>query len=1226
MGQIILSQVGSAIGSAALPNGVNVFGAQVSGAAIGSTIGSFAGRAIDTALAPPIDGPRVHALHVMESREGAGVPSVYGRMRVGGQLIWASRFRERRREQSAGKGGPKIANYTYTVSIAVAIAEGPISRVDRVWANGEALRLADYNWRLYRGDDNQSADPLIEAVEGAGNVPAYRGLAYIVFEDLPLDRFGNRLPQLNFEVVRASQEDGGLRDIVRGVNIIPASGEFVYGQQIVRERHFPGIERALNMNNGAGDANFMRSLDQLRNDLPAATSAALTVGWFGNDLRAGECVIRPGVETRERHTVPYEWSVAGQDRSAARIVSQDGGAANYGGTPADRAVVEGIQAMKAQGIAVTLSPFLLMDVPAGNELPDPYGAAEQAAFPWRGRITVSTDGSPEAREDINAFLGTDHDYGFRHFILHHARLAVEAGGVDTLLIGSEMIGLTRVRDQLGAFPFVEGLIQLAADVREIVGAGTAVSYAADWTEYGAYAPGDGSGDVLFPLDPLWTSDDIDFVGVDWYPPAGDWRDGAEHLDALAGYQGADDPAYLESQMAGGEAYDWYYASPADRDAQVRTPIADTAHGEHWVFRQKDLAGWWASDHHARPGGVRNGSTTGWTGGLKPVRLMEIGFPAVDKGGNAPNLFYDPKSAESGLPPYSSGARNDVYQRRALEAALLWWQSQDFVERAFVWAWDARPWPDFPSRQDIWSDGPNWAYGHWLNGRTGLITMAEVAQHLGQRAGVALNAAGLPGLVEGMALDGPMSLRRALEPLNVLQPMACHEREGGLVLGPVPGKASISVGPDQLAEPLPVLTRPLLDKQPGRLSLGFVSPAGNYAPASVDARSDAGDPRYTVQASIPLVLSEAVAIELAQGMLDSFLEGETAEITLPPAFLTLEPGDMIEVAGLDGTWLIGDATDDRISRRLTLARPTGAMSLLAGTTPRAGSTAPGFAAAELVLIDGPTLPGAAGTGPMLAVSGNPWPGRVGILAGPDASSLAPRADVTMPARIGRLAAPLGAGVAGRWDRANGLIVEMHDADLSSATELAALAGENLALVQVADGWELVAFRTAELLSGNQWLLSDLLRGLKGSDPAGTPAGAIVVIVDRSLVFAEFQADETGLPLVWQAGDGEMQTFVHSDKAGLPWPIAHLKALSMPGGSVKLSWMPRGADIPDSWDRPDPLTARIYSVEAETSGEITHTELVTTASILVPDGVELVRVAEVGTDGRRGPWVSITLGAS
>ncbi len=253
-----------------------------------------------------------------------------------------------------------------------------------------------------------------------------------------------------------------------------------------------------------------------------------------------------------------------------------------------------------------------------------------------------------------------------------------------------MTGLTRIRDETGAFPFVEALQSLAAEVRAIVGPDVRISYAADWTEYGAFVPQDDSGDVLFPLDPLWADPNIDFVGLDWYPPMGDWRDGTEHLDALAGYQAPDDADYLAANLQGGEAYDWYYASDQDRALQQRTPIADTAHGEDWIFRQKDMLGWWANSHYQRPSGIRDSSATAWRPRMKPIRLIEIGYPAVDRGGNAPNLFYDPKSSESALPPFSRGVQDDLFQRNALAVALPFWQAQPGIEQVLVWAWDGRP--------------------------------------------------------------------------------------------------------------------------------------------------------------------------------------------------------------------------------------------------------------------------------------------------------------------------------------------------------------------------------------------------------------------------------------------------------------------------------------------------------------------------------------------------------
>ena len=153
-------------------------------------------------------------------------------------------------------------------------------------------------------------------------------------------------------------------------------------------------------------------------------------------------------------------------------------------------------------------------------------------------------------------------------VLHQAFLAKAAAGVTAFVIGTELRGLTWVRSSADTYPFVNALMALAADAKAILGSGTKVVYAADWSEYFGHQPADGSGDVHFHLDPLWSSSNIDAIGIDIYWPLADWRDGRDHLDAIAGATSIYDPAYLQSNVNGGEGFDWYYASDADRDAQI----------------------------------------------------------------------------------------------------------------------------------------------------------------------------------------------------------------------------------------------------------------------------------------------------------------------------------------------------------------------------------------------------------------------------------------------------------------------------------------------------------------------------------------------------------------------------------------------------------------------------------------------------------------------------------
>ncbi|MDZ4373902.1 MAG: glycoside hydrolase TIM-barrel-like domain-containing protein, partial [Phenylobacterium sp.] len=567
MAQVILSSVGQAVGGP-----------------IGAVIGSTLGRAIDQRVISSLEparqkGPRLETLKVQGTAEGAPMACVFGRARVTGQVIWAARFREARHTESAGKGGPRTIEYAYSLSFAVALCEGEIDGIGRVWADGRPMDLSGLTMRVHRGGEGQTPDPLIEAIEGAA--PAYRGTAYVVFEDLPLGPYGNRPPQLAFEVFRRARGDAPrLEDRLEGVCLIPGAGEFVLATEPVMRRE--GLTRTTpeNLHAAVGRTDLAVSLDQLLSQCPNLKRVSLVVGWFGDDLRAGHCTIRPGVERADKPTEPLTWSVAGLNRAEAHLISQRDSGPAYGGTPSDDSVRQAVSELKARGLEVTLYPFVFMDVAAGNGLPDPYGGAEQAAYPWRGRVR-GVDGAG-ATADVEAMFGPADGWGLRRLALHYAALAEETGA-DGLLIGSEMRGLTTTRDADGGFPAVAQLRTLAAECRAVVGPEVAISYAADWSEYAGLRDG---GEVAFHLDALWADANIDYVGVDWYPPLGDWRSGDGGLDGEA-FAGPDDAAYLAAQVVGGEGFDWFYASDTDRAAQVRTPITDTAHGEDWVFRVKD---------------------------------------------------------------------------------------------------------------------------------------------------------------------------------------------------------------------------------------------------------------------------------------------------------------------------------------------------------------------------------------------------------------------------------------------------------------------------------------------------------------------------------------------------------------------------------------------------------------------------------------------------------------
>ena len=140
-------------------------------------------------------------------------------MRVAGTVIWSTELKESSETSGGGKGKPKTTTYSYSASFAVALSSRPIESVGRIWADGNLLRgsagdlKVGGQTRLYRGLNDQQPEPLITAAEGA-HVPAFRDCAYIVFEDLELGDFGNRIPALTFEVFADSGATVSLVDLV----------------------------------------------------------------------------------------------------------------------------------------------------------------------------------------------------------------------------------------------------------------------------------------------------------------------------------------------------------------------------------------------------------------------------------------------------------------------------------------------------------------------------------------------------------------------------------------------------------------------------------------------------------------------------------------------------------------------------------------------------------------------------------------------------------------------------------------------------------------------------------------------------------------------------------------------------------------------------------------------------------------------------------------------------
>ncbi len=1303
MATILLSVAGAALGSAV---GGSFLGLSMT--AVGRFIGAGLGRALDQRLmgagSETVETGRIERFRLAGAGEGAAVPQVWGRMRVGGQVIWATEFTEHVRKQKVsgggGKGSPRsettVKSYSYSVSLALALCEGEITGVNRVWADGAEIAARDLDMRVYTGSRDQAPDPKMEAVEGAGMVPAYRGTAYVVIEDLMLERFGNRVPQFSFEVTRPELADtADVPGAIRGVAMIPGTGEYALATRPVYLNYGGGAQGAVNLNTPAESPDFLVSLNQLRDELPACRAASLVVSWFGDDLRCGECSIRPKVEQAKWDSAQMPWSVSGLARAAAGQVPQLDGRPVYGGTPADASVIEALRVMAARGLEVVYYPFVLMDQMAGNGLTDPWTGAEgQPALPWRGRITLSRapgqDGSPDgtaaAEAEVADFFGTaaaadfsvsgeeviysgPDEWSFRRFILHQAALCAAAGGVSAFCIGSEMRALTQIRGTAG-FPAVEALRALAGECRALLGPGVKIGYAADWSEYFGYHPQDGSSDVYFHLDPLWSDPQIDFIGIDNYMPIADWRDGDDHADAAWG--AIYNPDYLMANVAGGEGHDWYYPSSEARAAQRREPITDGSHGEPWVYRYKDLRGWWSNRHHERIGGVRQALPTGWEPQSKPIWFTELGCAAVDKGANQPNKFLDPKSSESDLPRYSNGLRDELMQRQYLRAVHAYWNEPAHnpvselygapmidMSRALVWAWDARPYPWFPGLGALWSDGSNYRRGHWLNGRCSARTLASVVAEVCARAGAQeVDVSRLWGWVRGYHLDRVSDARAALQPLLLAHGVDAIERDGALVFLPRRGRRAVALDPASLVhdpgeESDLLLTRAADAEMAGRLRLRFVEADGDHAICGEEVVLPDTQTHAVAETELTMALTRAEGrMVLERWLAEARIARETLRFVLPPSQLPLGAGDIIELPGDSGPLRARiDQVEIGSHQKIEAVRIEPETYLPADMGDGDPLLRPYAAPVPVqpLFLDLPLMSGEeVAHAPHLAVTASPWPGSVAVYDSASDADYVLNEIIAARATVGVTETPLQAAPTGRVDRGEALQVQLRSGALQSVSEEALLGGANVMAIGdgTPDNWELFQFRDAQLLEPGRWLLSHRLRGQAGSDgvmPGAWPAGSWVVLIDGSaqqIALAPAQRRQARHFRIGPARRGyDDPSYVHRllafDGNGLrPYRPAHLRAAVLGGTALALSWVRRTRIDGDDWDLPEvPLgeESESYLARVTQGGAVVREQFCTAPSWTydpAQDGLTggyEVQVAQVSARYGPGPLARLALSA-
>jgi hypothetical protein len=657
--------------------------------------------------------------------------------------------------------------------------------------------------------------------------------------------------------------------------------------------------------------------------------------------------------------------------------------------------------------------------------------------------------------------------------------------------------------------------------------------------------------------------------------------------------------------------------------------------------------------------------------MKPVWFTETGCPAVNRGANQPNVFYDQKSAQSQLPWFSTGARDDLIQRRYLAAHLRHWQSGEQAnpvstvygtgmvppDRIWIWAWDARPFPEFPQSSSVWSDGANWHRGHWLNGRLGGCPLDQLIDRILADYGIEHLPSQADGFLDGFVIGEVAPLRASLEPLAGLFNLVVREEEGRLRFISKEYLDDTSIAEGDLVQngeaAAFVETVSGEVELPREMTLTHGDLFASYEGVTSQSRRLETASDRSVSMNAPAILPPSTGESLAEARLrDSWNARRQSSFGLPWKYLRLEAGDVVSVANAQVPSLQYRISGIEDGQWRSLTASGFARFESAGTQSAPASGEPGkvtgIGAPLVALMNLPLGMDALEPEPAVhvAVWASPWAESYSVATSPSEDGFSARTVVPDPAQIFTLQEPLSAGPLGRWDRANTLVLAGDAGDLESLERVLVLAGGNGLAVQADNGeWEIIQFQNADLAADGRWHLTGLLRGQMGTDPAmlaGASAGNLAVLLNDAVVRVPLQASETGLELNWRVApvvsgntdlaNADLRTFTCTAANRRPLSPVHLRASEQVDGTLTTTWIRRSRTGSDTWENAtvpldEPVEQWRVTVR-DTMGTAVRTEDVSIGSFTYSAAERMadlgdafaplnVEIAQISASGNAGP---------
>jgi hypothetical protein len=503
-------------------------------------------------------------------------------------------------------------------------------------------------------------------------------------------------------------------------------------------------------------------------------------------------------------------------------------------------------------------------------------------------------------------------------------------------------------------------------------------------------------------------------------------------------------------------------------------------------------------------------------------------------------------------------------------------------------------------------------GHWLNGRLGAGTAADViAAVLTDHGFPDFDVSGVGGDLAGFVQAEQGSARGLLEPLMAAFQIDAVETGGKLVfrsrLRSALPVAEIDVFAELPEEATFEETRGHASEFAGEAIVDHFGEAGGYPRVTARSRRMSGESERVLRLALPAVLHPAAAAIAAETALrDHRAAQRRLSFRLSPTDLAIVPGDVVRLAdGPEGRFLVTQVTDGAVreieARAVAAGEAPAPPAEAVSRNPVRGANGSDAFLPEIVFLDLPAhASGEVESFARVAAYSRPWRSMV-VSRSPDVEGFEPRVRLDRPARIGRLAAPLGGGVSGRFDRSAGVLLDLPFGGLASADPVAILNGANRKAIRSEAGdWEVLAFLDAEEIAQHRWRLEGLLRGLAGTEDAmaaGHGVDEVAVVLDEAVRPLGLTAEEAGLVANWiveaaGGGGGYAGPFAFAGGVRAKTPLApvHLHARRLADGAIRMEWVRRARMNADSWlgnDIPLDEPFEAYRIDILSGAEVVRT---------------------------------------